>query len=84
MGYIKVKVKYNYKEFKGNWYIMKGTGPMLIGKEWIGQMDILPICQPKITEIQNISNLSNVKHMNIEQQIFKKFSRSILRKIRTL
>lgn len=82
MGYIKVNVKYNNKEFKVNCYIMKGAGPMLIGREWIGQMDILPACQPKIIKIQNILNILNVKHIRVEQQspIWHKFvSRNLLK-----
>lgn len=73
MGYIRVNVKYKNNSFKGNWYIMKGTGPMLIGREWISQMDILSECKPEAIKNQNTLNTLHFKQLNMEQHIFKKF-----------
>lgn len=41
LGHIQVNIKYKNKKFKGKWYVLKGQGPMLLGREWLKEMGTL-------------------------------------------
>ncbi|XP_022160085.1 uncharacterized protein LOC111026334 [Myzus persicae] len=70
LGHIQVNIKYENKKFKGKWYVLKGQGPMLLGREWLKEMGTLSdLC------INNSirKTLLNIDLNNIDNAIVEKF-----------
>jgi len=75
LGHIQVNIKYKNKKFKGKWYVLKGQGPMLLGREWLKEMGTLSdLCiNNSIKKTLLNKPLLNIDLNNIDNAIVDKF-----------
>jgi len=75
LGHIQVNIRYKNKKFKEKWYVLKGQGPMLLGREWLKEMGTLPNLCINNSFGKTLLNkpLLNIDLNNIDNAIVEKF-----------